>query len=55
MESMNFAAEQLADQAQRLVGLVGAKRLNPKDRLFLVIGMTGSGKSTFVSRCTKRM
>ncbi|KAJ5591974.1 uncharacterized protein N7459_002343 [Penicillium hispanicum] len=47
---MKFAADQFADQAQRFSALTGLTRPNPRDRFFLVMGMTGSGKSTFISR-----
>ncbi|KAJ6089840.1 hypothetical protein N7467_005056 [Penicillium canescens] len=46
------AAEQLADQARRFSVFTGLTKPNPYDRFILVMGMTGSGKSTFISRCT---
>lgn len=52
MDDIELAAVQLADQAQRLSAFTGIIKPKPEDRFFLVMGMTGSGKSTFVSRCT---
>lgn len=49
---MSFAADQFADQAQRFSAFTGLTKPHPRDRFFLVMGMTGSGKSTFISRCT---
>ncbi|VUC35473.1 unnamed protein product [Clonostachys rosea] len=49
IESVN---ERLEDQARRLAALIGATKPRPTDRFFLVLGRTGSGKSTFISRCT---
>ncbi|CAG9940164.1 unnamed protein product [Clonostachys rosea f. rosea IK726] len=49
IESVN---ERLEDQAQRLSALIGATKPRATDRFFLVLGRTGSGKSTFISRCT---
>lgn len=48
-----FPAEQLADQADLFAAFTGVKKtVKPQDRIFLVMGMTGSGKSTFINRCT---
>ena len=52
MGDMNFAARQFADQARRFSAFINVTKPDPRDRFFLVMGMTGSGKSTFVSRCT---
>lgn len=52
MGDIELAALQLADHAQRLSAFTGVTKPNARDRFFLVMGMTGSGKSTFVSRCT---
>ncbi|CAG9978243.1 unnamed protein product [Clonostachys byssicola] len=49
IESVN---ERLEDQARRLSALIGATKPRATDRFFLVLGRTGSGKSTFISRCT---
>ena len=49
---ISFAAHQFADQAQRFSAFTGVNKPDPLDRFFLVMGMTGSGKSTFISRCS---
>ncbi|KAJ6014639.1 hypothetical protein N7540_009230 [Penicillium herquei] len=46
--------DQILDQAQRFSAFTGLRNPDPSDRFFLVMGMTGSGKSTFVSRCSGR-
>jgi hypothetical protein len=46
------AAETLVNQARRLAPFAGISKPHSSDRIFLVMGMTGSGKSTFISRCT---
>ena len=48
------STQQLIDQACRFSTFTGLTRSNPQDRFFLVMGQTGSGKSTFVARCTGR-
>ncbi|OBT70767.1 hypothetical protein VF21_10215 [Pseudogymnoascus sp. 05NY08] len=52
MDVLNAAAQQLIDEAQRFSAFTGLVKPNPEDRFFLVMGKTGSGKSTFVARCT---
>lgn len=52
MDDMDSVVDQLTDQAQRFSAFTGVTRPNPGDRFFLVMGMTGSGKSSFVARCT---
>lgn len=47
-----MVAEQLTRQVQGFATFTGITRPNPEDRFFLVIGMVGSGKSTFIARCT---
>lgn len=54
MIDIDAAAEHVADQAQRFSAFTGVTKPNPTDRFFLVMGMTGSGKSTFIGRCTGR-
>lgn len=49
---INTATEELVDQAERFAAFTGIIQPNPEDRFFLVMGETGSGKSTFISRCT---
>lgn len=43
-------AEQWNDQVQQFAAFTGVIDHEPNDRFFLVMGMTGSGKSTFISR-----
>lgn len=52
MDILSTSAQQLTDQAQRFSAFTGLVKSNPQDRFFLVMGKTGSGKSTFVARCT---
>ncbi|KAJ5183852.1 hypothetical protein N7492_001468 [Penicillium capsulatum] len=49
---MDTNAEQLVDQAERFAVFTGITKPNPENRFFLVMGETGSGESTFISRCT---
>ncbi|KAJ5470619.1 hypothetical protein N7530_007976 [Penicillium desertorum] len=42
----------VVSQTQRFAAFTGVTKPNPGDKFFLVMGMTGSGKSTFVGRCT---
>lgn len=49
---MAFPAQELADQAELFAALTGVTKPNPWDMFFLVMGRTGSGKSTFIGRCT---
>ncbi|KPM46150.1 hypothetical protein AK830_g255 [Neonectria ditissima] len=49
---MDVAPEVLVRQAQNFSVFTGATKLRPADRIFLVMGLTGAGKSTFVGRCT---
>ncbi|KAJ5794730.1 hypothetical protein N7457_001329 [Penicillium paradoxum] len=44
--------QSVANQAQRFAAFTGVTKPNPNDKFFLVMGMTGSGKSTFIGRCT---
>jgi ABC-type lipoprotein export system ATPase subunit len=52
MDILNATAQQLIDEAQRFSAFTGLVKPNLEDRFFLVMGKTGSGKSTFVARCT---
>lgn len=49
---LDLQADELGNQVQLFSKLTGIIKPNPTDRFFLVMGMTGSGKSTFISRCT---
>ncbi|KAL3460002.1 hypothetical protein BJX64DRAFT_290652 [Aspergillus heterothallicus] len=52
MDILNATAHQLTDQARRFLPIAGITGSDPQDRFFLVMRKTGSGKSTFVARCT---
>ncbi|KAF5548266.1 GTP binding domain-containing protein [Fusarium mexicanum] len=52
MGKYNLGAEALVDQAESFKTFLGLNQPEPGDRFFLVIGLTGAGKSTFVSNCT---
>ncbi|KAI0458957.1 hypothetical protein F5B21DRAFT_511764 [Xylaria acuta] len=52
MVGAEYAAQLLANQAHRLSMFAGVSEHDPDDKFFLVMGMTGCGKSTFISRCT---
>ncbi|KAF4961106.1 hypothetical protein FSARC_10270, partial [Fusarium sarcochroum] len=52
MDGRTLRADALVDQADSFRAFLGLVQPLPTDKFFLVIGMTGSGKSTFVSRCT---
>lgn len=45
------SAAHLAEQAELFARLTGITKPMPRDMFFLVMGRTGSGKSTFISRC----
>ncbi|KAH7114769.1 P-loop containing nucleoside triphosphate hydrolase protein [Dactylonectria estremocensis] len=51
MYDLDAEAKQWNDQAQRFATFTGVIDPDPNDRFFLVMGMTGSGKSTFIARC----
>lgn len=42
----------VVSQTERFAAFTGVTKPSPNDRFFLVMGMTGSGKSTFIGRCT---
>ncbi|KAL4911155.1 hypothetical protein BDW74DRAFT_172619 [Aspergillus multicolor] len=52
MDDLSSKAQQVLDQAERLSVITGLTPPGPRDRFFLVMGKTGSGKSTFISKCT---
>lgn len=52
MDDTEVDAEALADKAQRFLAFIGVTKPDPMDIFILVLGKTGSGKSTFISRCT---
>ncbi|KAJ4269844.1 hypothetical protein NW762_001513 [Fusarium torreyae] len=52
MDDPSLGADALVDQAESVRAFLGLTQPQPTDRFFLVTGMTGSGKSTFVSMCT---
>ncbi|KAI8154906.1 hypothetical protein K4K49_007108 [Colletotrichum sp. SAR 10_70] len=49
---MDFSAREVADQAELFAALTGIVKPNHWDMFFLVMGRTGSGKSTFIGQCT---
>lgn len=49
---LNIGAEALVDKAESFKTFLGLNEPRPTDRFFLVTGMTGAGKSSFVSCCT---
>ncbi|KAI8953268.1 hypothetical protein F4801DRAFT_538048 [Xylaria longipes] len=49
---MECVAQSFADQAKRLSMFTGVSQHDPDDKFFFVMGMTGCGKSTFISQCT---
>ncbi|KFA80906.1 hypothetical protein S40288_07985 [Stachybotrys chartarum IBT 40288] len=48
---MDVPAQQLVEQADLFAALTGVIKPKPWDMFFLVMGRTGSGKSTFISHC----
>ncbi|KAL4928157.1 P-loop containing nucleoside triphosphate hydrolase protein [Aspergillus undulatus] len=52
MDVLNSTAQRFTDQVRRLSAVTGLTQPDAADRFFLVMGKTGSGKSTFVARCT---
>ncbi|KAI0443046.1 hypothetical protein F4803DRAFT_335663 [Xylaria telfairii] len=52
MRGIEQTAQSLADQAHRPSMFTGVSKHDPDDKFFLVMGITGCGKSTFVSQCT---
>ncbi|KAI1349338.1 hypothetical protein F5Y01DRAFT_327531 [Xylaria sp. FL0043] len=54
MDDPEQVVNQLEDEAEGFLAFTGAREPSPNDRFILVMGMTGSGKSTFVARATGR-
>ncbi|KAF5691947.1 GTP binding domain-containing protein [Fusarium denticulatum] len=52
MGTFSLDADALVNQAVSFKTFLGLKQPEPGDKFFLVIGLTGAGKSTFVSKCT---
>ncbi|KAJ4205381.1 hypothetical protein NW759_014607 [Fusarium solani] len=52
MDDTEVDAGTLADKFQRFSVFLGLTKPEPRDVFILVLGRTGSGKSTFISRCT---
>lgn len=52
MGTPSLGADALIDQAESFKTFLGLSQPDPGDKFFLVIGLTGAGKSTFVSNCT---
>lgn len=48
----SLGADSLIDQAESFKAFLGLNQPEPGDRFFLVMGLTGAGKSTFISNCT---
>jgi ABC-type lipoprotein export system ATPase subunit len=48
----DIVAQRLEEEAERFFTFTGIQRPHPDDVFIVVMGMTGSGKSTFISRCT---
>lgn len=51
MESQNPTIESFIDHAEGFSVFMGASEPDARDRFFLVMGLTGAGKSTFIRRC----
>ncbi|KAF4943733.1 hypothetical protein FGADI_13204 [Fusarium gaditjirri] len=52
MSGPSLGVGALLDQANAFKIFLGLNQPKPGDRFFLVMGLTGAGKSTFVSNCT---
>ncbi|ESU09766.1 hypothetical protein FGSG_03450 [Fusarium graminearum PH-1] len=52
MGTPSLGADSLIDQAESFKAFLGLNQPEPGDRFFLVMGLTGAGKSTFISNCT---
>ncbi|KAF4337930.1 GTP binding domain protein [Fusarium beomiforme] len=52
MGAPSLGAESLVDQAESFRTFLGLNRPEPGDKFFLVNGLTGAGKSTFIANCT---
>lgn len=52
MDEIEVDAGTLTDEFQRFSAFLGLTKPDPRDVFILVLGRTGSGKSTFISRCT---
>ncbi|KAF5983810.1 hypothetical protein FCOIX_3026 [Fusarium coicis] len=52
MVTSSLGADALIDQAESFKTFLGLSQPDPGDKFFLVMGLTGAGKSTFVSNCT---
>ncbi|KAJ4146093.1 hypothetical protein NW754_001556 [Fusarium falciforme] len=53
MEDTEVDTGTLADEFRRFSAFLGLTKPDPRDVFILVLGRTGSGKSTFISRCTR--
>lgn len=51
MYDLDAEVQQWIDETQQFAAFTGVIDPDPSDRFFLVMGMTGSGKSTFIARC----
>lgn len=49
---LDAAATELNQQARCFAAFTGVVKPGPRDRFVIVMGMTGSGKSTLISSCT---
>lgn len=49
---MDLPAEELVDKVALYAAFTGITEPSSNDMFFLVVGRTGSGKSTFISQCT---
>lgn len=52
MSTPSLGADALVDQAECFKTFLGLNQPEPGDNFLLVVGLTGAGKSTFVSNCT---
>lgn len=52
MDQHSPTVEALIEQAEAFRTFIGLTKPRPTDRFFLVTGMTGAGKSSFISSCT---
>ncbi|KAF5569265.1 GTP binding domain-containing protein [Fusarium pseudoanthophilum] len=52
MGTPSLGADALIDQAESFKSFLGLSQPEPGDKFFLVMSLTGAGKSTFVANCT---
>lgn len=54
MENTGVSTAEWEARGEQVLAFLGTRQLRMDDRFILVMGMTGSGKSTFISQYTNK-